>query len=84
MNESSAMSVMGYVPVIVGVPDRTPPELRLKPGGNGPLPGLVLQSNGGALLVAVKEKVYGKFTAPELGAGVDEIVGGAGELIVIV
>ena len=76
MNESCAMSVNDEVPSVVGVPERTPAGLRVRPGGG--VPELVLHVSGVAVLDAVKAKLYGRLTAPEGGAGVALMTGGGG------
>src|SRR5580692_5683445 len=82
LNVSSAISVNEDVPAAVGVPESTPPALRARPGGG--VPALTLQTNGVAVLDAVKVKLYGRFTAPVGGAGVVLMTGGAGLLMTIV
>ena len=51
---SSAMSANDDVPVAVGVPESTPAELSVKPGGGAPV--LILQINGVSVELAVKVK----------------------------
>src|SRR5579864_649998 len=80
LNESSAMSVKLDVPAAVGVPESTPSVLSIGPGGG--VPALTLHINGGAVLDAVKVKLYGIFRAPDGGAGVTLMTGGAGSLMV--
>jgi hypothetical protein len=76
------MSVKEEVPVAVGVPENTPSGLSIGPGGG--VPALTLHIKGGAVLAAVKVKLYGMFTTPEGGAGVELMTGGAGSLMVMV
>lgn len=76
------MSVKVDVPAAVGVPESTPSGLSIGPGGG--VPALILHIKGGAVLDAVKVKLYGIFTAPDGGAGVELMTGGAGSLIMMV
>ena len=61
------------LPVVVGVPDNTPPAVRLIPGGRLPVCDHVI----GAVPVAVKVKLYGVPTVP-LGGAPDVMVGATG------
>ena len=78
---SCAVTVMGNDPVVVGVPESTPSALKFEAGGNAPVS---LQLSGASPPVAVKVKLYGKFSAPAEGAGAVLITGGGGGAMLIV
>ena len=75
------MTVIGEVPTMVGVPERTPAVLRARPAGNAPDS---VQASGGNPAVAEKVKLYGRFTTPKSGGGVVLIVGVGGLMTVMV
>ena len=79
------MKIKATVPVVVGVPARTPLELNMSPSGSAGEPTARLQIKGGVPPVAVKVMLYAWFCVPD-GSGEVVVInsGGGVALIVIV
>src|SRR5215471_7371551 len=76
---SFTVTEMGHDPVAVGVPESTPSGPRTRPGGRVPVS--FHAPSGGSPPVAVKVKLYGRFSPPADGAGLVRITGGGGLLM---